>query len=189
MADDDVKRKEELNNQLKEYISEWRKTREKEEDELSKLKEKQAKRKESRKNESRRASVVSISGEDHGLKSIGKWTKAVKAVTAAREDGREEESTSEQKEPDREVSPDELSWPGRLLVAADMLKYLLSCLTAPSMSACCCWGKFQVLSLLGLDGPPYIGSCLIGPVTFFSGTRSGLFCISSRAWIKWHRGP
>ena len=40
MADDDVKRKEELNNQLKEYISEWRKTREKEEDELSKLKEK-----------------------------------------------------------------------------------------------------------------------------------------------------
>merc|ERR1711913_12160 len=44
MADDDVKRKEELNNQLKEYISEWRKTREKEEDELSKLKEKQAKK-------------------------------------------------------------------------------------------------------------------------------------------------
>merc|ERR1711950_31548 len=37
-----------LNNQLKEYISEWRKTREKEEDELTKLKEKQAKRKEIR---------------------------------------------------------------------------------------------------------------------------------------------
>jgi len=51
--------------------------------------------KESRKNESRRASVVSISGEDHGVKSIGKWTKAVKAVTAAREDGREEEKRSE----------------------------------------------------------------------------------------------
>merc|ERR1712066_74795 len=48
MADDEAKRKEELNNQLKEYISEWRKTREKEEDELSKLKEKQAKRKEIR---------------------------------------------------------------------------------------------------------------------------------------------
>jgi len=47
--------------------------------------------KESRKNESRRASVVSISGEDHGLKSIGKWTKAVEAVTAAREGSREEE--------------------------------------------------------------------------------------------------
>merc|ERR1711951_238112 len=37
MADDEAKRKEELNNQLKEYISEWRK-----------LKEKQAKRKEIR---------------------------------------------------------------------------------------------------------------------------------------------
>merc|ERR1711884_655550 len=48
MADDEAKRKEELNNQLKEYISEWRKTREKEEDELSKLREKQAKRKEIR---------------------------------------------------------------------------------------------------------------------------------------------
>merc|ERR1712029_288404 len=46
MADDDAKRKEELNNQLKEYISEWRKTREQEE--LAKLKEKQAKRKEVR---------------------------------------------------------------------------------------------------------------------------------------------
>merc|ERR1712044_59990 len=45
MADDEAKRKEELNNSLKEYISEWRKTREKEEDELSKLKEKQAKMK------------------------------------------------------------------------------------------------------------------------------------------------
>ena len=30
---------------------------------------------------------MSISGEDHGLKSIGKWTKAVKAVSAAREGG------------------------------------------------------------------------------------------------------
>merc|ERR1712227_158372 len=48
MADDDAKRKEELNNQLKEYISEWRKTREHEEEELAKLKEKQAKRKEVR---------------------------------------------------------------------------------------------------------------------------------------------
>jgi len=48
MADDEAKRKEELNSQLKEYISEWRKTREKEEEELSKLKEKQAKRKEIR---------------------------------------------------------------------------------------------------------------------------------------------
>ena len=48
MADDEAKRKEELNASLKEYIAEWRKTREAEEDELSKLKEKQAKRKEIR---------------------------------------------------------------------------------------------------------------------------------------------
>ena len=50
MADaaEDAKRKEELNASLKEYIAEWRKTREAEEDELTKLKEKQAKRKEIR---------------------------------------------------------------------------------------------------------------------------------------------
>jgi len=48
MAEDQAARKEELNSQLKEYISEWRKTREKEEEELQKLKEKQAKRKEIR---------------------------------------------------------------------------------------------------------------------------------------------
>merc|ERR1712098_719807 len=49
MGDGDAKaRKAELNEQLKEYINEWRKTREKEEEELKKLKEKQAKRKEIR---------------------------------------------------------------------------------------------------------------------------------------------
>merc|ERR1712222_312063 len=46
MADEEAKQKEALNATLKEYISEWRKTREKEEEELKKLKEKQAKRKE-----------------------------------------------------------------------------------------------------------------------------------------------
>merc|ERR1711981_941044 len=45
---DALARKAELNDQLKEYINEWRKTREKEEEELKKLKEKQAKRKEIR---------------------------------------------------------------------------------------------------------------------------------------------
>merc|ERR1712128_107529 len=50
MADaaEEAKQKEALNGQLKEYIAEWRKTREKEEEELKKLKEKQAKRKEIR---------------------------------------------------------------------------------------------------------------------------------------------
>merc|ERR1712168_15475 len=45
---EEAKHKEALNGQLKEYIAEWRKTREKEEEELKKLKEKQAKRKEIR---------------------------------------------------------------------------------------------------------------------------------------------
>ena len=40
--------KGELNSQLIEYINEWRKTREKDEEELRKLKEKQARRKEIR---------------------------------------------------------------------------------------------------------------------------------------------
>jgi len=48
MADEEAKQKEALNATLKEYISEWRATREKEEEELKKLKEKQAKRKEIR---------------------------------------------------------------------------------------------------------------------------------------------
>merc|ERR1712098_37386 len=47
-AAEEAKQKEALNSQLKEYIAEWRKTREKEEEELKKLKEKQAKRKEIR---------------------------------------------------------------------------------------------------------------------------------------------
>merc|ERR1711971_1202140 len=47
-AEEEAKQKEALNATLKEYISEWRKTREKEEEELKKLKEKQAKRKEIR---------------------------------------------------------------------------------------------------------------------------------------------
>jgi len=40
--------KNELNEQLKDYISQWREERSKEEDELKRLKEKQAKRKEIR---------------------------------------------------------------------------------------------------------------------------------------------
>ena len=46
---------------------------------------------------------MSISGEDHGLKSIGKWTKAVKAVTAAREDGREEEKRLDNHHPQADL--------------------------------------------------------------------------------------
>merc|ERR1712025_873842 len=45
---DDAARKAELNDTLREYISEWRKTREAEEEELKKLKDKQDKRKQKR---------------------------------------------------------------------------------------------------------------------------------------------
>lgn len=105
------------------------------------------------------------------------------SVGGGEEEGREAESTSEQKEPDREVSAEELS----PVLPPDMLKYLFSCLTAPAMSFC--WGWKVQVSLLLEEGPPYMGNCLIGPVTFFSGSLSGLFCISSRAWMKWHLGP
>merc|ERR1712079_716535 len=54
MADDEAAKKAELNNSLKEYIAEWRKTREAEEEELTKLKEKQAKRKEIRAEEKKK---------------------------------------------------------------------------------------------------------------------------------------
>merc|ERR1711973_1008665 len=45
---DPAEQKAQLNDQLKEYISEWKMQRQKEEEELQKLKEKQAKRKEIR---------------------------------------------------------------------------------------------------------------------------------------------
>merc|ERR1712058_131660 len=48
MADDAAAKKDELNSQLKDYICQWRDERSKEEEELKRLKEKQAKRKEIR---------------------------------------------------------------------------------------------------------------------------------------------
>merc|ERR1712213_160570 len=48
MADDTQAKKAELNTQLKDYITQWRDERSKEEEELKRLKEKQAKRKEIR---------------------------------------------------------------------------------------------------------------------------------------------
>merc|ERR1712172_14433 len=52
----------ELNASLKEYISEWRKTREAEEDELTKLKEKQAKRKEIRAEQEKKLNAAKKGG-------------------------------------------------------------------------------------------------------------------------------
>jgi len=70
MADaaDDAKRKEELNASLKEYIAEWRKTREAEEDELAKLKEKQAKRKEIRAEQEKKLNAAKREEEEKAKK-------------------------------------------------------------------------------------------------------------------------
>ena len=70
MADaaEDAKRKEELNASLKEYISEWRKTREAEEDELAKLKEKQAKRKEIRAEQEKKLNAAKREEEEKAKK-------------------------------------------------------------------------------------------------------------------------
>ena len=63
---DDAARKAELNNQLKEYIAEWRKTREAEEEELAKLKEKQAKRKEVRMEQEKKLNAAKREEEEKG---------------------------------------------------------------------------------------------------------------------------
>jgi len=55
MADDAQARKAELNGQLKDYILQWRDERSKEEEELKRLKEKQAKRKEIRAEQEKKA--------------------------------------------------------------------------------------------------------------------------------------
>ena len=64
MADDEAAKKAELNNSLKEYIAEWRKTREAEEEELTKLKEKQAKRKEIRAEQEKKLNAQKKEEED-----------------------------------------------------------------------------------------------------------------------------
>merc|ERR1711971_1143787 len=80
MADaaEDAKRKEELNASLKEYIAEWRKTREAEEDELAKLKEKQAKRKEIRAEQEKKLNAAK-KGEEEKMKKEEADRKAKEA--------------------------------------------------------------------------------------------------------------
>merc|ERR1711936_1212065 len=64
MASDDVKaKKDELNTQLKDYITQWRDERSKEEEELKRLKEKQAKRKEIRAEQEKKAAEQKRSEE------------------------------------------------------------------------------------------------------------------------------
>jgi len=68
MADDEAAKKAELNNSLKEYIAEWRKTREAEEEELTKLKEKQAKRKEIRAEQEKKLNAAKREEEEKAKK-------------------------------------------------------------------------------------------------------------------------
>merc|ERR1719273_695478 len=58
------KQKGELDEQLRDYINEWRKQREKEEEELKRLKEKQAKRKEIRADQGDQAKRKEIRAEE-----------------------------------------------------------------------------------------------------------------------------
>merc|ERR1719400_2064696 len=99
--------KNELNNQLKEYIDEWRKTREKEEDELQKMKEKQSKRKEIRKEQEMKLAQQKKE-EEEKVKQAEKEEKR-KAAAAAAAGGapdakREMSKTKEQLEEEKSIA-------------------------------------------------------------------------------------
>merc|ERR1711897_118272 len=76
MGDDAQAKKAELNSQLKDYILQWRDERSKEEEELKRLKEKQAKRKEIRAeqekkaSEQKRAEELALKREEEAKKEI-----------------------------------------------------------------------------------------------------------------------
>merc|ERR1712112_403063 len=67
----------ELNEQLKEYIGEWRNQRAKEEEELKRLKEKQAKRKEIRAEQDRKLAAEKKAEEDRLKKEMSKSKEQV----------------------------------------------------------------------------------------------------------------
>merc|ERR1712240_779772 len=75
MAEEEAKQKEALNATLKEYIAEWRKTREKEEEELKKLKEKQAKRKEIRAEQEKKINQQKKEEEEKARKQLPRRKK------------------------------------------------------------------------------------------------------------------
>merc|ERR1712110_1300185 len=100
MASDDVKaKKDELNTQLKDYITQWRDERSKEEEELKRLKEKQAKRKEIRAEqekkaaEQKRAEELKLKREEEekgGKKSQAPAMDARKEMSKSKEQVEEE---------------------------------------------------------------------------------------------------
>merc|ERR1712110_1272314 len=100
IASDDVKaKKDELNTQLKDYITQWRDERSKEEEELKRLKEKQAKRKEIRAEqekkaaEQKRAEELKLKREEEekgGKKSQAPAMDARKEMSKSKEQVEEE---------------------------------------------------------------------------------------------------
>merc|ERR1712106_849842 len=91
---DDVARKAELNDTLREYIAEWRKTREAEEEELKKLKDKQAKRKEIRSEQEKKLNQQKKEGEE----KLRKEENEKKAKEAEEKKKRLEEAEAKRQE-------------------------------------------------------------------------------------------
>merc|ERR1712098_552947 len=85
MAEEEAKQKEALNATLKEYIAEWRKTREKEE-ELKKLKEKQAKRKEIRAEQEKKINQQKKEEEEKLRKEEAEKKKKLEETEAKRQE-------------------------------------------------------------------------------------------------------
>merc|ERR1712088_1211316 len=87
MASDDVKaKKDELNTQLKDYITQWRDERSKEEEELKRLKEKQAMEEAERK----RQEMLAAQKEKGGKKSQAPAMDARKEMSKSKEQVEEE---------------------------------------------------------------------------------------------------
>merc|ERR1712106_1186452 len=107
---DALARKAELNDQLKEYINEWRKTREKEEEELKNLKEKQAKRKEIRAEEEKKKRLEEAEAKRQEMLESQKASKeggagAKKSAGGAPNDARREMTkTKEQLEEEKKIA-------------------------------------------------------------------------------------
>merc|ERR1711915_711095 len=111
MADDDAKQKEQLNAQLKEYISAWRETRAAEEDELQKLKEKQAKRKEIRAEQEKKLNQQKRD-EEEKLKKEEAEKKAIEAEEKKKKAEEAEAKRQEMLEAQKQANPQQKSAAG-----------------------------------------------------------------------------
>merc|ERR1711910_139057 len=95
-------KKDELNTQLKDYITQWRDERSKEEEELKRLKEKQAKRKEIRAEqekkaaEQKRAEELKLKREEEAQKEKGGKKSQAPAMDARKEMSKSKEQVEEE---------------------------------------------------------------------------------------------